>query len=147
MSTASSLLGLLGINADPIKSREHILISTILDQAWNKGEDQDIPKIIQQVQTPPFSKVGVLDIDTFFPSKERTALSINLNNLLASPGFQAWMEGEPLSIPSLLYTKEGKPKLSILSIAHLSDPKRMFFVTLLLNEYISWMRRQPGSSN
>lgn len=147
MSTASSLLGLLGINADPIKSREHILISTILDQAWNKGEDQDIPKIIQQVQTPPFSKVGVLDIDTFFPSKERTALSINLNNLLASPGFQAWMEGEPLSIPSLLYTKEGKPKLSILSIAHLSDPERMFFVTLLLNEYISWMRRQPGSSN
>lgn len=147
LSTVSSLLGLLGLQADPIKSREHILISTILEQAWSKGVDLDIPTIIQQVQTPPFHKVGVLDIDTFFPSKERTALSINLNNLLASPGFQAWMEGEPLHIENLLYTKSGKPKLSILSIAHLSDAERMFFVTLLLNEYVSWMRRQPGTSS
>ena len=147
MSTVSGLLGLIGITADPIKSREHILLSTILDQSWSKGEDLTIPKIIQQVQTPPFKTVGVLDVDTFFPTKERNALSIQLNNLLASPGFQSWMEGEPLNIAELLYTKENKPKLSIISIAHLSDQERMFFVTLLLNEYISWMRRQPGSSN
>jgi len=147
MSTVSSLLGLIGIHADPIKSREHILLSTLLDHAWSQGKNLDIPTIIQQIQKPPFNKVGILDLETFFPIKERTAFSISLNNLLASPGFQAWMEGEPLNISNLLYTEEGKPKLSIISIAHLSDDERMFFVTLLLNEYLSWMRRQTGSSS
>lgn len=147
LSITSSVLGLLGIDADPIKSREHILISTILEQAWIKGKDLDIASLIRQVQKPPFDKIGVLDLDTFFPAKDRMALSISLNNLLASPGFQAWMEGRPLNIKDLLYTKEGKPKLSILSIAHLSDPERMFFVTLLLNEFISWMRQQSGTTS
>lgn len=147
LSTTSSLLGLLGIYADPVKSREHILISTILSQAWANGVDLNIARLIQQVQTPPFDKVGTLDVDTFYPPKDRMALSISLNNLLASPGFQAWMEGEPLDIQQLLYSKGGKPKLSILTIAHLSDSERMFFVTLLLNEFISWMRQQPGTSN
>lgn len=147
LSTTSSLLGLLGIDADPVKSREQILISMIIQQAWQNGKNLDIPNLIQQVQKPPFQKVGALDVDTFYPPKERQALSINLNNLLASPGFQAWMEGVPLDIGELLYSKEGKPKLSILSIAHLSDSERMFFVTLLLNEFISWMRRQSGTSN
>ncbi|MCE5293540.1 MAG: DUF87 domain-containing protein, partial [Chlamydiales bacterium] len=146
-SITSSLLGLLGITADPIKSKEHILISTIVDQAWKKGHDVDIATLIQQIQKPPFSKIGALDIDTFYPPKERMELSIQLNNLLASPGFQAWMQGEPLDIQRLLYTPEGKPKLSIISIAHLSDAERMFFVTLLLNECITWMRQQPGTSS
>lgn len=147
LSTVTGLLGLLGIDADPIKSREHILISTILDKAWREQHSLDLPTLIQQVQTPPFDKVGVFDIDTYFPAKERTALSLNLNHLLSSPSFQAWMEGEPLDIQSLLYTKEGKPRHSILAIAHLSDSERMFFVTLLLNEMISWMRRQSGTSS
>lgn len=147
LSTASSILGLLGIQADPIKSKEHILISNILSKAWEKGQDLDIAALIQQVQKPQFDKIGTLDIDTFFPPKERMALSISLNNLLASPGFQAWMEGEPLDIQKLLYAEDGKPKLAILSIAHLGDAERMFFVTLLLNEFISWMRRQPGTSS
>lgn len=147
LSTTSSLLGLLGIDADPIKSREHILISTLIEQAWNKGQNLDIGTLIQQVQRPPFDKIGALDVDTFFPPKDRMNLSISLNNLLASPGFQAWMEGEPLDVKQLLYTKEGKPKLSVISIAHLSDSERMFFVTLLLNEVLTWMRRQPGTSS
>ncbi len=147
LSTTSSLLSLIGISADPIKSREHILISTIIDEAWKKGQDVDIPTLILQVQKPPFSKVGALDVETFYPQKERMNLSISLNNLLASPGFQTWMRGEPLDIQRLYYTKEGKPKLSILSIAHLSDSERMFFVTLLLNEVVSWMRQQPGTSS
>ncbi len=75
------------------------------------------------------------------------ALANSLNALLASPGFQAWMEGESLDIQSLFYTTEGKPKLSIISVAHLSDAERMFFVTLLLNQLVAWMRRQPGTSN
>jgi Helicase HerA, central domain len=147
LSITSSLLGLLGIDADPIKSREHILISTIIQQAWQNGIDLDIAALIQQVQKPPFTKIGALDIDTFYPAKDRMALSISLNNLLASPGFQAWIEGEPLDIKELLHTKKGKPKLSIISIAHLSDSERMFFVTLLLNEFLTWMRRQPGTSS
>jgi hypothetical protein len=147
LSITSGVLGLIGISADPIKSREHILISTLINHAWQKGTQLDIATLIQQVQKPPFNKIGALDLETFYPQKDRLTLSISLNNLLASPGFQAWMEGDPIDIQQLLYTKEGKPKLSIVSIAHLSDSERMFFVTLLLNEIILWMRRQPGTSS
>lgn len=147
MSTTSSLLGLIGLSVDPIKSREHILISTIIEKSWNAGKNLDLATLIQQVQKPSFDKIGALGLDTFFPPKDRLALSVNLNNLLASPGFQGWMEGEPLDIQKLMYAPDGKPKLSIISIAHLSDPERMFFVTLLLNEIIGWMRRQTGTSS
>lgn len=147
LSLTSSLLGLLGVKADPIKSREHILISTIIEKAWREGLNLDIATLIQQIQKPPFEKIGALDLDTFFPLKERMSLSISLNSLLASPSFQAWLQGEPLEISRLLNSNTGKPKLSILSIAHLSESERMFFVTLLLNELLSWMRRQPGTSS
>src|SRR5262249_23199451 len=40
--TATSLLGLLGIEADPLQSREHILVSTILNSAWKQGQDMDL---------------------------------------------------------------------------------------------------------
>lgn len=147
LAITSSLLGLMGIDADPLKSREHTLISLIIQQAWEEGQDLDIPTLIGKIQKPPFNKIGALDIETFYPQKERKALSISLNNLLASPGFQAWMEGEPLDINKLLYTNKGKPKLSIISIAHLSDPERMFFVTLLLGEILSWVRTQSGTTS
>jgi len=147
LTTTSSLLGLIGLEADPVNSREHILISTIISHAWEQGEDVTLPILIQQIQKPPFDKIGVLDLETFYPSKDRMALSISLNNLLASPVFQAWMKGEPLDIQKLLYSPQGKPKLSIISIAHLSDKERMFFVSLFLNELLSWVRRQPGTSS
>lgn len=147
LSLTSSLLGLLGIDPDPIKSKEQILIASIIEYEWKERRHLDIAKLIQLIQNPPFEKIGALSVDVFFPPKERLDLSIRLNNLLASPGFQAWMEGDALNIENLLYTKEKKPKLSILSIAHLSDSERMFFVTLLLNEILSWMRLQPGTSN
>ena len=105
------------------------------------------PALMRQIQTPPFEKVGVVDLETFFPAKERFELAMKLNNLLASPGFAAWMEGEPLDIGGLLYTAAGKPRLSIVSIAHLSDAERMFFVTILLNEVLAWMRTQSGTSS
>ncbi len=146
-TTATSLLGLMGIQADPIKSREHILLSTILDAAWKQGTDLDLAGLIQQIQTPPVAKVGVLDLDAFYPSKDRFALATQLNNLLAAPGFSAWLEGEPLDVQSLLYTREGKPRLAIFSIAHLSDAERMFFVSLLLNQTLGWMRTQSGTAS
>ena len=146
-TTATSLLGLLGIDADPIKSREHILIATILDTAWRRGQELDLAGLIQQIQTPPVKRVGVLDLDAFFPSKDRFALAMSLNNLLAAPGFGAWMEGEPLDVGNLLRTPEGKPRVAIVSIAHLSDAERMFFVSLLLNQVVGWMRTQSGTTS
>ncbi|MGB2907654.1 MAG: hypothetical protein WBB73_11140 [Candidatus Aminicenantaceae bacterium] len=146
-STVSGLLALLGIAADPIRSREHILLANILNTAWEEGRSLDIAALINEIQTPPFAQVGVFDLESFYPSKERFELAISLNNLLASPGFSTWMEGQPLDIGSLLYTPQGKPCISILSIAHLSDSERMFFVTLLLNELVAWMRTQPGTTS
>ena len=146
-TTVTSLLGLIGIEADPIQSREHILLSTILDQIWKKEEDLDLATLIQAIQSPPASKIGVMDVDSFFPSKDRFALAMKLNNLLAAPGFQAWLEGEALDIQQLLYTKAGKPRLAIFSIAHLNDAERMFFVTLLLSQMVGWVRAQSGTTS
>lgn len=146
-TTVTSLLGLLGIEADPIQSREHILLSTILDQTWKNEDDLDLAALIQAIQSPPVSKIGVMDVESFFPSKDRFALAMKLNNLLAAPGFQAWLEGEALDIQQLLYTSSGKPRLAIFSIAHLNDAERMFFVTLLLSQIVGWMRAQSGTTS
>ena len=146
-TTVTSLLGLLGIEADPIQSREHILLSTILDQTWKKEEDLDLAALIHAIQSPPVAKIGVMDVDSFFPSKERFALAMKLNNLLAAPGFQSWLEGEALDIQSIMYTPSGKPRLAIFSIAHLNDAERMFFVTLLLSQMVGWMRAQSGTTS
>ncbi|HSG70368.1 MAG TPA: DUF87 domain-containing protein, partial [Planctomycetaceae bacterium] len=146
-SAASGILALIGIEADPVRSREHILIANILQTAWQTGRDLDIASLIREIQNPPFNAVGILDLETFYPPKDRTDLAMTLNNLLASPSFASWLEGEPLDIKRLLYTQEGKPRLSVISIAHLSDPERMFFVTILLNEVLSWIRTQPGTSS
>ncbi len=144
---ASGLLGLLGIAADPLQSPEHILLSSILQHAWAEGRDVDLATLIRQVQKPPFERVGVMDLETFYPASERRELAMALNGLVASPGFAAWTEGEPLEMSRLLWDEAGRPRLSVLSIAHLGDRERMFFVTLLLNELIAWMRTQPGSSS
>jgi hypothetical protein len=113
-TTATSLLGLMGIEADPIRSREHILVSMLLDHFWRRGQDLDLATIIQVIQTPPMERVGVLDVDTFFPEKDRFALAMSLNNVLAAPGFQAWMNGEALDLQRLLYTASGKPRVASL---------------------------------
>ena len=147
ISAVSGLLGLLGIAADPLQSPEHILLSNILDHAWRNARDIDLPQLIAEVQKPPFNKIGVFDLDSFYPAKDRMRLAMTLNNLLASPGFSAWLEGEPLDIQRLLYTPEGKPRVSVLYIAHLSDAERMFFVTILLNEMLAWMRAQSGTGS
>ncbi|MCS6288229.1 MAG: ATP-binding protein [Nitrospira sp.] len=146
-TTVTSLLGLIGVDADPIRSREHILLSSILDSAWRGGRDLDLPALIHQIQTPPMTKVGVLDVESFFPSKERFALAMQLNNLLAAPGFAAWREGEALDVGRMLYGPSGKPRMAIFSIAHLNDAERMFFVSLLLNQTLGWVRGQSGTTS
>ncbi len=144
---ASGLLALLGVTADPVTSREHILLSNVLGQAWRDGRSLDLAGLIHEIQQPPFKRVGVVDLDSFFPAKDRLEFGMRLNNLLASPSFASWLDGESLDVQGLLYTKENKPRLSIISIAHLTDAERMFFVTILLNEVIAWMRSQPGTGS
>jgi hypothetical protein len=146
-TTATSLLALVGVDADPVKSREHILLSTILETAWRQGQDLDLAGVIQQIQNPPVARVGVFDLESFYPSKERFELAMTLNNLLASPGFSAWLEGEALDIGRLLWTPAGKPRVAIVSIAHLSDAERMFFVSLLLTQVLGWMRTLSGTTS
>ncbi len=143
--TVSGLLGLLGIEADPVRSREQVLLSTILTNAWEQNRALDLAGLIREIQNPPFEKIGVLDLESVFPGKERFELAMRVNNLLASPGFSAWLEGEALDIRRLLWNETGKPKISIVSIAHLDDAQRMFVVTSLANALIAWMRSQPGT--
>jgi len=141
------LLGLVGLtDLDPVRSKEHILISNIFESAWSKGKDLNLTELILQIQNPPFEKLGVMELDNFFPEKDRQELSILLNSIMAAPTFQAWIEGEPLDIEKLLYGADGRPRHSVFYIAHLSDAERMFFVTLLYAAVETWMRKQKGST-
>jgi hypothetical protein len=146
-STVSSILALVGIDADPLQSREYLLLTNIFNYFWKKEQSLTLESLIGHVTNPPFEKVGVLALKSFYPQNDRLKLAMLLNNVLASPTFSAWIEGEPLDIERLLFTDTLKPRVSILSIAHLNDNERMFFVTLLLNKYISWMRTQSGASS
>ena len=145
--TVSALLGLTGIKADRIRSREAILLAAIFDHFWRQGEDIDLQRLILSIQTPPLRQIGVFDTDTFFPEKERFDMALAFNNLLASPGFQGWLEGESLDIDTLMYSSEGKPRQSIFYLAHLNESERMFFVTLLLENMLTWMRAQSGTTS
>ena len=145
-SAVSSLLALVGIRADPLKSREHILLSSVLLHSWRQGEGLALEQLISAVIRPPFERIGVFPLDTFYPRQKRMELAMQLNNIVASPAFAAWSRGTPLRIDDFLYSPAGRPRISIFSIAHLDDSQRMFFVTMLLGRLISWMRRQEGAS-
>ncbi len=147
-STVTALLELVGFkDIDPVRSREHILMSNIFETAWSKGEDLDLESLILQVQNPPFEKLGVFAISKFYPEKDRFELAMLLNNFIAAPSFEGWLEGQPLDIQSLLYSPDGKPKHSVFYLAHLADAERMFFVTLLYSAIETWMRTQSGTSD
>lgn len=143
----SALLGMIGSSEDPVRSREGVLLSNIFEHCWRNGEDLDLEKLIVHIQNPPFSKLGAFPVDSFYPEKDRFQLAMSFNSLIASPQFQNWLEGTPLDIDQLYFTPEGKPRHSIICIAHLSDSERMFFVTLLLNSLIGWMRQQSGTTS
>ncbi|HUR34642.1 MAG TPA: hypothetical protein VM032_12655 [Vicinamibacterales bacterium] len=146
-TTVSSLLAMAGVDAEPLKSREHILLTTILLSAWQAGESPDLAMLIARVQQPPMARIGVIDLESFYPMKDRVELAMTINALIASPGFEVWTQGEPLDVASFLRTASGRPRVSIFSIAHLDDTQRMFFVALLLNAVAGWMRTQTGTSS
>ena len=146
-TTVSGLLGLLGIEADPLRSREHILLANLLDHTWREGRDLDMAGLIRSLQDPPMETIGVMPLDSFYPKDDRFELAMAINNLLAAPGFASWLSGTPLDVDKLLYTESGKPRMAIFSIAHLNDAERMFFVSLLLNQALGWMRGLSGTSS
>ena len=147
-STVTALLGLVGYeDIDPVRSREHILLANLFENAWSSGRDVELTELILQTQSPPFEKLGAFPVDTFFPAKDRMELAMVLNNILASPAFETWREGQALDIASLLYADDGRPRHNIFYLAHLSDAERMFFVTLLLSAVETWMRSQSGATS
>lgn len=143
----TALLGLIGRQVEPVKDREHVLIANIFEYAWRQGQSLTLEDVIIQVQQPPFAKLGVFDVDTFFPEKERFKLAMELNHIIAAPSFQSWINGEPLDVRNLLYQPDGRPKVSILYIAHLNDAERQFIITLLLENVLSWMRTLSGTTS
>ena len=146
-STVSSLLSLVGESSDSLQSPEAVLISNIFSKEWEAGRNITLESLIRLIQSPPFEKVGIIDLESFLPEKSRQPLALKFNNLLASPGFSTWLEGPPLDIAKMLHDPAGKPRISIFSIAHLDDTQRMFFVSLLLNQMLGWMRAQKGTTS
>ncbi|MGI9596902.1 MAG: helicase HerA-like domain-containing protein [Acidimicrobiales bacterium] len=144
-STVSGLLGLVGVDSDPLSGREHILLANLITRAWDEGQDLYLPTLLGQLIDPPIRKLGVLELDTFFPAKDRQALVMKLNGLLASPSFAAWAEGAPLDIEKMLWDQSGKARAAIMSLGHLDETERQFAVTLVLSKLISWMRTQAGT--
>jgi hypothetical protein len=143
----TSLLGMIGVSGDPLSSREHILLANIIANAWAQGQDLDLGALLAQVQQPPMRKLGVLELDAFFPASDRMAFAMKLNGLLASPSFASWLTGDPLDIDSMLFTPDGRPRCAIVSIAHLDDEQRQSVTALVLSKLVTWMRRQSGTSD
>ena len=146
-TTVTAVLTLLDIDADPLTSREHILLSTLIEHAWRSGRDLSVADLIQSVQRPPMRTIGVMELDTVYPAKDRMALALRLNNLLAAPGFEVWTQGDALDLQSLLFEPNGRPRVAVLTIGHLSEAERTFFLSLLLNEVVAWTRAQQGTSS
>ena len=146
-STVESLLSLVGVKGEGTQSPEAVLLGAIFQGEWQEGRSLDLEKLIRQIQRPNFGKVGVIDLESFYPEKKRQELAMKFNSLLASPGFATWLEGAPLDIAKMLHRDDGKPRISIFSIAHLNDAERMFFVSLLLNQMLGWMRTQRGTTS
>ncbi len=145
-SYVTTLLGMMGIDADPLSSREHVLLSSLIQNSWSQGRDLDLATLLAQVQQPPIRKLGVLELDQFYPAKDREAFAIRMNSLLASPGFATWMAGDPVDIEAMLHTADGRPRCAIITTSHLSDEQRQSVTALVLAKFVTWTRRQSGSS-
>ena len=144
-ATVTGLLALVGIQADPLASREHVLLSNLIEHAWRSGRDLDLGALIGEIQSPPIRKLGVFELDQFFPPADRTKLAFTLNALVASPSFAAWGQGDPLDPQTMLFTADGKPRCAVVYLAHLSEEERQFVVTLVFSKLVTWMRGQEGT--
>ncbi len=143
----TALMALIGRQVEPVKDREHVLISNIFEDAWRRGEDLSLEDIILRVQNPPFSRLGVFDVNTFFPERDRFRLAKELNHIIAAPSFQTWISGDPLDMRRMLYTPDGRPRVAIFYLAHLTDNERTFMITLILENMLAWMRSLSGTTS
>ncbi len=145
-SIVGGLLGLVRVDADPLQSPPAVFLANVVENAWRAGKSLTLEGLVAAVADPPFDKIGALPLEAAFPRKDRQALMMALNNLLAAPSFESWREGEPLDIERLLRTPDGRPRLAVVSTAHLADEERMFVTALLLDKVKTWMRRQGGTT-
>lgn len=143
----TALLALIGIQAEPVKDVEHVLIANIFEYNWSRGVSLTLHDLITQVQRPPFTQLGTLPVDQAISERARSKLSMALNNIIAAPSFQSWLNGESMDIERLLYQSNGRPRVSVFYLAHLSDAERMFMMTLILESMIGWMRTKSGTTS
>jgi len=143
----ASLLGLAGIEADPVSDSRSILLARVVEEAWKGGRPLDLAGLIALVESPPFARVGAVLLDAFLPREKRRELALALNNLLASPDFESWREGEPLDPSALIRDPAGRPGCNLFYLAHLDDRERMFFVSRFLERFWSWTRSRTGTTD
>ena len=147
-TTATSLLGLAGVDADPLKSREHVLVSTLLDTAWRAGRDLDIP-------TPhPGDPVAADDAASACSTSSRSsrrerASSWRWPSTTCSPrpaSGRGWRASRS-TWPGFCARRRASRAWRSCRSPTSSDAERMFFVSLLLNEVLGWMRAQSGTTS
>ncbi|MDB4984914.1 MAG: putative ATP-binding protein, partial [Myxococcaceae bacterium] len=117
-AAVSLLLRLLGRDADPARSKEHVLLSVLAEARLSAGESADLSALLLDVVQPPITHVGALELDAFLPKSERRALAAGLNTLLASPTFASWRQGATLDVASWLTPRDGKTPAVVVSVAH-----------------------------
>lgn len=141
----SGIFKLIGKEPDPFSDTSFIFLSMCVEYFFKSGKKLSIDDLILSLESPPFSKIGVMPLEKAFPLKERRELAFKLNNLIASPQFSAWFGGFPLNFNDLFYTREGKPCHTIIYLNHLEDNLKQFAVTIILNELYNFVRKQKGS--
>src|SRR5512143_24029 len=142
-----ALLGLAGIDADPVSDPRPILLSRIVEKSWKDGQPLDLAGLVALVENPGIARVGAVELEAFLPREKRRQLSLALNNLLASPDFESWRQGDPLDPARLARGDSGRPACNLFYLAHLDDRERMFFVSRFRDRFWSWARTQTGTTN
>jgi hypothetical protein len=143
-TVAASLLALAGMTEAGPHSREHALVAALLGGGGADAQT-DLPRLVAHILRPPFDRIGVMDLESFYPARDRQELAMRFNSVLATPGFDIWMKGEPADLSTMLFDAKGRPRIAIISVAHLEEAQRMLAVTLVLNAAVEWTRRQGGS--
>lgn len=145
-NAATSLLKMIKEKNTDAMSPKHAFLSHILHYMDSRQQECDLAALVEYVQEPPFECLGNMFVDDVIPSRTRNALAAKLNGLIAAPSMAAWREGQMLDAHSFTTTEDGRTPVVVYSVAHLVDEEqRLFAVSLLLDEMLYWMRKQPGT--
>jgi hypothetical protein len=146
-ASVSLLLRLVDRDADPAKSRDHVMLSHLAERRLSAGQPASLTALLADLIEPPIATVGAMAVDDFLSPKERKELAQQLNALVASPTFSAWMKGASLDVGAWLTPKNGKTPAVIVSVAHLDDQERALVLGLLFDQILAWVRSLPGTSD